>query len=138
VRTAIDTNIILAIWNNEPSAAQLSQELQNARLQGGLVICGAVFAELLAHPGMNPNLLETTLQQADIDIDFVTTKSNWSLAGTAFSEYVSRRKNAQTGFTKQLLTDFIIGAHASERTDQLLTLDPKRYAQGFSSLKLIP
>jgi predicted nucleic acid-binding protein len=134
----MDTNIILAIWNNEPNAAQLSQELQNARQQGGLVVCGAVFAELLAHPGMNPTLLENTLQEADIDIDFTTTKSIWTQAGIAFSEYVSRRKNVQTGFTKQLLTDFIIGAHASERTDQLLTLDPKRYAQGFSSLKLIP
>lgn len=138
MRTAIDTNIILALWNNEPNATQLSQELQNRRLQGGLVICGAVFAELLAHPNMNPTLLQTTLEQADIDVDFATTKPIWSLAGTAFSEYIIRRKNAQTEFTKQLLTDFIIGAHASERTDQLLTLDPKRYAQGFSSLNLIP
>ncbi len=102
------------------------------------MVCGAVFAELLAHPGMSPTLLEKTLTQADIDIDFMTSKSIWSGAGKAFSEYVDRRKNAQTGLTKQLLTDFIIGAHASERADQLLTLDPKRYAQGFSSLKLIP
>lgn len=138
MRTAIDTNIILAIWNNEPSARQLSQELQNARLQGGLIVCGTVFAELLAHPGMNPTLLETTLRQGNIDVDFTTGKSIWSQAGTAFSGYIVRRKNAQIGLTKQLLSDFVIGAHASERADQLLTLDPKRYSQGFSSLKLIP
>lgn len=138
MRTAIDTNVIVAIWNNEASATRMLQELQTARHLGGLVICGVVFAELLAHPSMNPTLLENMLQQVGIDIDFSSSKIIWTTAGTAFSDYVQRRRNALASISKQLLSDFVIGAHASEQADQLLTLDPKRYSQGFSSLKLIP
>jgi len=37
-----------------------------------------------------------------------------------------------------VLVDLLIGAHASERADRLLTLDAGRYRQAFPDLKVEP
>jgi len=41
------------------------------------------------------------------------------------------------GVRKRLLSDFIVGSHALEQADRLMTLDPKRYNRDFPELKII-
>ena len=54
------------------------------------------------------------------------------LAGKVYVEY--RRRG---GVRTSLLPDFLIGAHTAVRRYPLLTRDARRYANAFSSLKII-
>jgi predicted nucleic acid-binding protein len=54
------------------------------------------------------------------------------LAGKVFVSYRRRR-----GSRSSPMPDFYIGAHAAVRGYQLLTRDPRRYAEYFPNLKLI-
>ncbi len=42
------------------------------------------------------------------------------------------------GEPKRLSVDLVIGAHARERADRLLTLHPQRYRQAFDDLRVEP
>jgi len=48
-----------------------------------------------------------------------------------------RRRKAKTKEAKRLLIDFLMGAHAHQTADRLLTLDKNRYEIAFPNLKLI-
>jgi predicted nucleic acid-binding protein len=54
MRTAIDTNVISALWSGEPASQGIAALLGRARNEGGLVVCARVYVELLAYP--NPAL----------------------------------------------------------------------------------
>jgi predicted nucleic acid-binding protein len=114
------------------------QLLGKARSSGGLVICGAVYAELLAYPRMTKEFLEELLQDTHIEVEFNLDDRIWLEAGLQYAEYARRRRATGGGLPKRLLVDFIIGAHALRQADQLLTLDPGRYSQAFPKLSLIP
>lgn len=50
--TAIDTNVVIALWDKDPALSLASQTaLEAAFRRGSLVVAAAVFAELLAAPG---------------------------------------------------------------------------------------
>jgi hypothetical protein len=52
--TAIDSNILVALWNEDDSLNTLARSALDAALgRGGLVIAAPVFAELLAAPSRN-------------------------------------------------------------------------------------
>ena len=50
MRTAIDTNVLSALWSKERFALDIAQNLGSAQSEGGLVVSGPVYAELLAYP----------------------------------------------------------------------------------------
>jgi predicted nucleic acid-binding protein len=137
VRTAVDTNVISALWSNEPDAGQIATQLDKAHMQGGLVICAPVYAELLAHPSANQNFVDGFLKDASITIDFSLTEPVWKLVASSFASYANRRRRSGGGAAKRLLVDFIIAAHAFLSADQLMTLDPIRYKQDFSKLHIV-
>lgn len=135
--SAIDTNVISALWSNEPTAQRMAALLQLAHEVGGLVICAPVFAELQAYPGATLPFIERFLSDTDIRVDFTLSEAVWRQASTAFATYAQRRRNAEGGQAKRLLVDFIVGAHALLEADQLLTLDPDRYHKDFPKLTFI-
>jgi predicted nucleic acid-binding protein len=50
--TAIDTNVLIALWDHDPAISTAAQSaLDNAQNKGALVVSGPVFAELMAAPG---------------------------------------------------------------------------------------
>jgi predicted nucleic acid-binding protein len=137
MRTAIDTNILSAIWNPEPNAKQLVESLSEARAQGSLVICGAVYAETMANPGADEQFVRRFLDHTSIDVDYAFNEQIWRLAGLRYAQYVERRRNSPKGLVKRLLADYIIGAHATLAADQLMTRDRRRYERDFPELKLV-
>jgi predicted nucleic acid-binding protein len=137
VKTAIDSNIISAVFCLEPSSPALIALLGRLRLTGALVICGAVYAEVHAIPGMTPKLLEAFLKDTGIVVEAHSALEDWRMIGQVFAAYAERRRKNGDGQGKRLLADFIVGAHAARHCDQLLTLDPKRYSQGFPALTLL-
>lgn len=138
MRTAIDTNIISALWAADPLAHQAESLLVEARQMGGLVICGPVYAELCAHPSVKGAFIDQFFFDTNIAVDFDMNESSWKEAARAFAAYASRRRKSGGNDPKRFLVDFIIGAHALLQADRLITLDPNRYRQGFPKLRLLP
>lgn len=136
--SAIDTNVISALWSKEPAAVGMTDLLFSARQEGRLVICAPVYAELLAYPGASQTFIAAFLQDTQIEVQVNLPLDVWTLAGEAFSAYVERRRQNRDGQPKRLLVDFIVGAHALLHADRLLTLDVSRYRTAYPDLKLTP
>jgi len=137
VLTAVDTNVISALWSKESAATGMEELLFSARREGGLVICAPVYAELLAYPGATKSFVEAFLQDTDIEVHTDLSLEVWTHAGEAFSAYAERRRKDKAGHPKRLLVDFVVGAHALLMTDRLLSLDANRYRTAYPELKLV-
>lgn len=137
MRTALDTNVISALWSGEPAASRVATQLEQAHAQGGLVISAPVYAELLAHPSATPHFVDTFLAETAITVDFGVDEPVWRQAASRFAVYAQRRRRSQGGSPKRLLVDFIIAAHALLKADRLMTLDARRYKQDFPKLRIV-
>ena len=136
MRTAIDTNVLPALWSKEPLAEEIARKLGNAKAAGGLVVGAPVYAELQDHPKATETFVNRFLADTGIVVDLKFEQPVWLEAGRRFARYAKRRrKTAQVG-ARRLLADFIIGSHALAQADRLMTLDPTRYEQDFPELKL--
>ena len=138
MRTAIDTNVISALWSGEPASQGMAALLGSAKNRGGLVICAPVYVELLAYPKATRTLLEQFLATTRIVTDFLLDEAVWLEAGAAYAAYAQRRRQSKDGSSKRLLVDFIVGAHAVSKADRLLTLDAARYQIAFPKLVTVP
>ena len=137
--TALDTNVLVALWQADESLSFAAQHaLDRARVRGDLTISGPVYAELLAFPGRGPAFLEEFCRDTLIRIDWEFASQDWRDAGRAFQAYASRRRKArQSGGPRRILADFLIGAHASRRGHALLTLDSATYRTAFPALRIV-
>jgi predicted nucleic acid-binding protein len=137
VRTALDTNVLSALWSRGPLATAIARQLGQAKQAGALLVSGVVYAELLAYPGATEAFVSNFLEQTAITVDFQLEKVAWTEAGRRFARYANRRRKAQHPETKRLLADFLVGAHALTRADRLMTLDPSRYKRDFPEVRLV-
>jgi predicted nucleic acid-binding protein len=137
MRTAIDTNVLSALWSKEPSASDIARNLGNAKAEGGLVVSGPVYAELLAYPKATESFVNRFLADTGITVEFAMGEAAWVEAGRRFARYAKRRRRSAGQGAKRLLADFLIGAHALTHADRFMTLDPRRYARDFPELKLV-
>ena len=137
MRTALDTNVLSALWSNEPIAVRLAAKLGNARQDGALLVSAPVYVELLAHPAFPESSINAFLSETGISVDFDILREAWLEAGRRYSKYAARRRRAAAQESKRLLADFIIGAHALVQADRFMTLDPGRYKRDFPELKLL-
>jgi predicted nucleic acid-binding protein len=112
MRTAVDTNILSALWSAEPRSDELSNTLEETAAEGALVICPVVYAELLAHPKASPDFVDDFLAATDILIDFSIGESVWREVAARFAKYAVRRRASRGGSPKRLVADFVVGAHA--------------------------
>lgn len=137
MKTALDTNILSALWSTEPAAARILENLQRARALGAIVISGPVYVELAAHPTAPRNFVDKFLSETGIAVEFLLDEPVWRRAADAFGTYAQRRRRSGGASPKRLLADFLIAAHASLHADRLYTLDPGRYQQDFPKLRLL-
>jgi len=134
---AIDSNVIVGLWNPNDTLSLLARKtLDVAFTTGRLVICGAVFGELLACPGRTEEFVNGFLDDAEISVDWTTNETIWKTAGRAFSSYANRRRKQRSEGPRRILADFLIGAHAFENGHSLLTLDDGIYRAAFPTLKI--
>jgi predicted nucleic acid-binding protein len=138
MRTAIDTNVISALWSGEPASEGMAALLGRAKEEGGLVVCAPVYVELLAYPKATRAFLEQFLSSTHIVTDFLLDEAVWQGAAAAYVTYAQKRRQTKDGSPKRLLVDFIVGAHAIFKADRLLTLDAVRYRAAFPKLVVIP
>jgi predicted nucleic acid-binding protein len=133
--TAVDTNVIIALWDRNPSISSRAQNaLETAFQRGGLVIAGPVLAELLAAPGRTEAFVDAFLEDTSIAVEWDLDEVVWRAAGRAFQRYAERRRKQRNSGTRRILADFMIGAHAETRGYRLLTLDEQLYRPAFPKL----
>jgi predicted nucleic acid-binding protein len=137
LRTAIDSNVISAIWTEELSVPRLLVQLEEARQEGALLISPFVFAELHAYPRMSEALIGKFLKLTGVTVDLQLDETVWIEAGLRFARYAARRRQSFGAAPRRLLADFLVGAHALVQAERLLTLDPKVYRQDFPELRLL-
>ena len=116
MNTAIDTSVLLAIFNGEPSADEWLTALISARSAGRLIICEVVYAEL-APAFTHAEILDEKLALMGIEVVSINKESAWG-AGKAFQQY---RKSG--GPRAHLIPDFLIAAHAQNQAGQIAAVD---------------
>ncbi len=135
--SAVDTNIISALWSSEPASEGTKEVLFRARQEGGLMICAPVYAELMAYPGASKAFVGAFLEDTRTELQTNLSRAIWERAGEAYSAYAERRRKDKAGQPTRMLVDFVVGAHALLAADRLLTLDPRRYRTAYPELKLL-
>ena len=153
--TAVDTNILLDVLiPDAPHAAASQQSLDTALQQGTLMLNEVVYAELAAHFATKRSWNGFSLPPACSQIP--SQPVALARAGRAWAAYTRQRG---TGFLcsvcgrvqqlscqqcgtalrsrQHLVSDFLIGAHATVQADRLLTRDLGYYRTSFPELRLI-
>ena len=127
----VDANIILDTMTDDPDWYEWSAaQLEAGRLSTGLVT-GPIVAAEVGHYLESAEVLEDTMARLDIALMDVGFDAAWR-AGQAFRDYRGRG-----GDRVSLLSDFMIGAHASAIGATMLTRDPRRFRSYFPDLALI-
>lgn len=135
--TAVDTNVIVALWSRDPTMnSQAQAALEIASSNGALIMPAPVFAELLACPGRSLAFLDEFCNDTGVKADWELPREIWIAAGHAFQKYAARRKAQRIPGPRRILADFLIGAYAAANADQLLTLDEGIYRAAFPDLRL--
>ena len=69
MRTSLDTNILSALWSNDPGAPGIARRLSEAKQAGAVLISGVVYAELLAYPRAREEFVNDFISQTGIVLD---------------------------------------------------------------------
>ena len=135
--TAIDTNVVVALWDKDLALSMAAQSaLEAAFNRGNLVVSAPVFADLIAAPGRTESFVGSFLEETGIAIDWDLGEAVWRSAGRAFQGYAERRRKQREAGSRRILADFLIGAHAHTRGYRLLTLDERLYKLAFPTLTI--
>jgi predicted nucleic acid-binding protein len=135
--TAIDTNVIVALWDADDTLHRPARAaLDRAFGQGSLVISGTVYAELLAAPGRTEAFVDAFCEETGIQVEWELGERVWREAGKAFQSYTLQRRKQRGTAPRRILADFLIGAHALVSGHKLLTLDAGIYQASFPKLKI--
>lgn len=136
--TAIDTNILVALWDAaEPLSPVVGPALDAALERGSLVVAAPVYGELLAFPSRNESFLDRFFSDTRIFVDWNLNESVWRVAGRAFQASAARRRRHRDPGPRRILADFLIGAHALQNGYSLLTLDEHFFRVAFPHLPLM-
>ncbi len=133
--TAIDTNVVIALWDKDPALSLAAQTALDAAFHRGTLVAAApVFAELIAAPDRGEAFVGSFFEETGIAVDWELPEQVWRLAGRAFQAYAERRRKQRDSGARRILADFVIGAHASINGCRLLTLDDRLYRSSFPRL----
>lgn len=129
--TAVDTNVLIDIFEPDPEFGPSSQRaLRGCLAQGSLVACNVVWAEVAARFESGTDAYQA---MDKLRVEFGVIEIGVALsAGAAWKSYQQRG-----GQRERLIPDFLIAAHALARADRLLTRDRGFYRSYFTELEVL-
>jgi hypothetical protein len=130
MRTAVDSSVLLTIFNDEPGGKSWLDVLMQARREGPLVLCDVVYAEVAAAFLTEADLQEA-LRKLGATFDNLSPAASWR-AGMTFRSY-----RDAGGPREHLIPDFLIAAHALVQADRLAAVDRGYLRQYFADLALL-
>ncbi len=130
MKTAVDSSVLFDIVKGAPGARSAQAALEAALAHGGLCVCAVVVAELGRYFADEQSLLEF-LQACQIDHDPMSMDA--ALEAARIMRGYARNK----GPRERTAPDFLIGAHAIQQADALLTTDAGFFRHYFESLNVI-
>jgi predicted nucleic acid-binding protein len=137
VRTVVDTNVFSALFSGDPcSAPEARIALEAAAGRGQIAVSPAVYAELAA--GRSHDVVDEFFSAKGIEVDWQLGARVWREAGTRYGRYArDRRRQRGDAGPRRILADFLIGAHALQAADALLTSDLRIFASYFPELRIV-
>ena len=129
MKLAVDSSVLLAIFNKEPGAEDWLEALIDARRHGRLAICEVVYAEL-AQVLPSQSELGAVLKKLGIQFDAIQAEAAW-LARQTFKAY-----RLAGGPREHIVPDFLIAAHARVQADRLAAIDRGYIRRYFPDLAL--
>jgi predicted nucleic acid-binding protein len=130
MKTAVDSSVLFDIVKGVPGAGAAQAALEAALAQGSLCACAVVVAELGRYFGGNDTLTEFL---TDCQIDHEPMSLDAALEAAGIMRGYARNK----GPRERVAPDFLIGAHAMQQCDALLTTDGGFFRHYFKGLKVV-
>lgn len=130
MKTAVDSSVLFDIVKGAPGAAAAQTALEVALAHGSLCVCAVVVAELGRYFATETELVEF-LGACQIDYDTMTMET--ALQAARIMRGYARNK----GPRQRTAPDFLIGAHAMQQTDALLTTDAGFFRNYFETLSVV-
>lgn len=128
--TAVDTSVLLDILGAHPQYGLASAHaLKQAISEGRAVACPIVWSEV-SSVFPNDKALVSSMEAIPVTFSELDRASAF-VAGRLWKKYRNNR-----GPRTRMLADFLIGAHALERCDRLLTRDLGFFRIYFKDLKI--
>jgi predicted nucleic acid-binding protein len=129
--TAIDTNVLLDVFGADAKFGEASaRALRRCLAEGAIVACEAVWVEAAAaFSAAAP--FEEAMKTLGVGFSSVNERTVVA-AARAWRGY-----RARGGRRERVVADFLIGAHAMEQCDRLLSRDRGFYRESFKGLKLL-
>jgi predicted nucleic acid-binding protein len=129
--TAVDTNVLLDVFGADAKFGEASaRALRRCLVEGAIVACEVVWVEAAA-AFSSAAAFEEAMKTLGVGFSSVNELTVVA-AARAWRGYRTRG-----GKRERVVADFLIGAHAMEQCDRLLSRDRGFYRECFKGLKLL-
>ena len=126
---AVDTPVLVELLTDGPRADAVEACLRQCLVDGRVVVCDTVLAEISAALRGGAEVLGA-LEEMGVHFDALEAKS-------ALRAGEMLRRHRQRGGGGRSIDDFLVGAHALLQCDGLVTWNATFYRDYFKGLKLI-